>query len=115
MLVPASFPDPLPSRALLAVGVAGHPVCLSCLLAYQYAIPCGLCVPRARSGRPSGPRRVPFACVCACAPAAFAPPPPLRLVWGTHHAQFRGRAPVGLFQAVHAPPRLLPQSRALSS
>ena len=40
-------------------------------------VPRGLCVPRARSGCPSGSPRVPFACVCTRAPAAPAPPPPL--------------------------------------
>ena len=34
---------------------------------------------RARFGCPLGPRRVPVACVCARAPAAYAPPPPLRV------------------------------------
>ena len=39
------------------------------------AIPRGLCVPRARSGCPSGSPRVPFSCLCARAPAASAPTP----------------------------------------
>ena len=40
------------------------------------SLPCSLCVPRARSGCPSGFPRVSFVCVCACALAASAPPPP---------------------------------------
>ena len=40
-----------------------------------HAIPRGLCVPRARSGCPSGSPRVSLSCVCARAPAASAPPP----------------------------------------
>ena len=39
-------------------------------------IPCGLRVPRARSGCPSGPGRVSVACVCARGLAAYAPLPP---------------------------------------
>ena len=66
----------LPSRpACPALRVAGRPVRVSLTLARWYAIPRGLCVPRARSGCPSGSPRVPFACVCARAPAASAPPP----------------------------------------
>ena len=59
-----------PALASLAVH-AGTPC--------RYAMPCGLCVPQARSGYPSGPRRVSVACVCDRARAAFAPPPPLRV------------------------------------
>ena len=74
-----AFASPLchspPSPALLAVRVAVCPIEVSLPLACRYVIPCGLCVPRAPSGRPSGPRRLPVASVCACAPAAFAPPP----------------------------------------
>ena len=70
-----SLPFP-PSRfACPALRVAGCPVRVSLTLARWYAIPRGLCVPRARSGCPSGGPRVPFACVCARAPAASAPPP----------------------------------------
>ena len=66
-----------PSRpACLALRVAGRPVRVSRTLARWYAIPRGLCVPRARSGCPSGSPRVPFACVRARAPAASAPLPP---------------------------------------
>ena len=65
-----------PSRpACPALRVAGRPVRVSLTLARWYAIPRGLCVPRARSGCISGSLRVPFACVCARAPAASAPPP----------------------------------------
>ena len=73
-VVSLSFP---PSRpACPALRVAGHPVQVSLTLARWYAIPRGLCVPSARSGCPSGSPCVPFACVCARAPAASAPPPP---------------------------------------
>ena len=72
-VVSLSFP---PSRpACSALRVAGRPVRVSITLARPYAIPCGLCVPRARSGCPSGSPRVPLSCVCARAPAASAPPP----------------------------------------
>ena len=40
------------------------------------------------------------------------PPPPPGFVWRAHYARFGCRAPVGPFQAVHAPPRLLLRSRA---
>ena len=69
-----------PSRpAFPALRVAGGPVWVSLTLARWYAIPCGLCFPRAWSGCPSGIPRVPFACVCAPALAASAPflPPPV--------------------------------------
>ena len=56
--------------------VADCPVRVSLPVACRYAIPCGLCVPRARSGCPSGLCRVSVACVCAHAPAAYAPLPP---------------------------------------
>ena len=72
-VVSLSFP---PSRpACPALRVAGCPVRVSLILARWYAIPRSLCVPRARSGCPSGSPRVPFACVCARAPAASALPP----------------------------------------
>ena len=71
-VVSLSFP---PSRpACSALRVAGRPVSVSLTLARWYAIPRGLCVPRARSGCPSGSPRVPLTCVCARAPAASAPP-----------------------------------------
>ena len=80
--VPGVVSSPhLPFRpACPALRVAGRPVRVSLALARWYAIPCGLCVPPARSGCPSGIPRVPFVCVCARAPAASAPPPPPRAV-----------------------------------
>ena len=72
-VVSLSFPPSCPACSVLCV--AGRPVRVSLTLARWYAIPRGLCVPRARSGCPSGSPRVPFTCVCARAPAASAPPP----------------------------------------
>ena len=69
-----SLPFPPSRPACPALRVAGRPVRVSLTLARWYAIPRGLCVPRARAGCPSGSPRVPFACVCARAPAASAPP-----------------------------------------
>ena len=66
---------PLPAPRFLRC-VAGRPVRVSLILARWYAIPCGLCVLRARSGRPSGIPRASFVCVCARAFAASAPPRP---------------------------------------
>ena len=63
------------SPALFAVRVAGRPFRVPLPLACQYAIPCGLCVPRARSGCHSGPRRVPVGCVCVSASDGFRAPP----------------------------------------
>ena len=70
-----SLPFPPSRPACPALRVAGCPVRVSLTLARWYAIPRGLCVPRARSGCPSGSPCVPFACVCARAPAAFPPSP----------------------------------------
>ena len=70
-----SLPSPPSRPACPVLRVAGRPVRVSLTLARGYAIPRGLCVPRAFSGCPSGSPRVPFACVCARAPAASAPPP----------------------------------------
>ena len=70
-----SLPFPPSRPACPALRVAGRPVRVSLTLARWYAIPRGLCVPRARSGCPSGSPCVPFACVCAGAPAASVPPP----------------------------------------
>ena len=85
-VVSLSFP---PSRpACSALRVAGRPVRVSLTLARWYAIPRGLCVPRAWSGCPSGSPRVPLSCVCARAPAASAPPPPW-VVWRAHLALSR--------------------------
>ena len=69
-----SLPFPPFCPACSALRVAGRPVRVSLTLARTYAIPRGLCVPRARSGCPSGSPRVPIACVCARTPAASAPP-----------------------------------------
>ena len=69
-----SLPFPPSRPACPALRVAGCPVRVSRTLARWYAIPRGLCVPRARSSCPSGSPRVPFACVCARAPAASALP-----------------------------------------
>ena len=66
---------PLPARRVPRCVWRAVPSGLFLTLARWYAIPRGLCVPRARSGCPSGSPRVPFACVCARAPAASAPPP----------------------------------------
>ena len=66
--------SPVPPRVSHAA-CGGSPVRVSLTLAHWYAIPRGLCVLRARSNCPSGSPRVPFACVCARAPAASAPPP----------------------------------------
>ena len=54
--------------------VAGCPARVSLPFACQYAIPCGLCIPQAWSGCPSGSCRVSAASVCARAPAAYLPP-----------------------------------------
>ena len=72
-------PVPPSGPACPALCVAGRPVWMSLTLARSYAIPCGLCVPRGRSGCPSGIPRVSFVCVCARAPvaSAFPSPPPL--------------------------------------
>ena len=110
-VVSPSFP---PSRpACPALCVAGHPFRVSLTLARWYAIPRGLCVPRARSGCPSGSPRVPFASVCARAPAASTPPPPW-VVWHAHPARSRRWALVGPFHVVCAPLRVLPWSLAPS-
>ena len=114
-LVPGvvSLPFPPSRPACPALRVAGCPVRVSLTLARWYAIPRGLCVPRARSGCPSGSPRVPFACVCARAPAASAPPPRW-VVWRAHLARSRHWALVGPFHVVCGPPRVLPRSLALS-
>ena len=74
-----SSPFPPPRPALPALCVAGHPVRVSLTLARRYAVPCGLGVPRARSGCPSGIPCVPFVCVCARSLAVSAPFPPPRV------------------------------------
>ena len=108
-----SLPFPPSRPACPALRVAGRPVRVSLTLARWYAIPRSLCVPRARSSCPSGSPRVPFACVCARAPAASAPPP-RSLVWRAHLARSRHWALVGPFHVVRAPPRVLPRSLAPS-
>ena len=108
-----SLPFPPSRPACPALRVAGRPVRVSLGLACWYAIPRGLCVPRARSGCPSGSPRVPFACVCARAPAAYAPPPPW-VVWRAHLGRSRPWGLVGPFHVVRAPPRVLPWSLAPS-
>ena len=65
--------------------------------------------PVSQSGNP----RVPFACLCACAPAASASPPPW-VVWRAHLARSRHWALVGPFHVVRAPPHVLPWSLAPS-
>ena len=89
-----SSPSP-PSRAACpALCMAGGPVRLSLTLAQWYAIPCGLCVPRARSRLPSGFPRVSFVCVCARAPAASTPASPPSPGWcgtGTSRGPGAGR------------------------
>ena len=106
------FPLLPPSRpAYPALRVAGRPVRVSLTLARWYAIPVGLCVPRARSGCPSGGPRVSFSCVCARALAVSAP---RWVVWRAHLAWSRHWALVGPFHVVRAPPRVLPRSRAPS-
>ena len=109
-VVSSPFPPSCPTFPALCV--AGRSVRVSLILAHWYAIPCGLCVPRARSGCPSGIPRVSFVCVCARALAASAPPPLPGLVWRLHLARSRCWALVGPFHAVRAPPRVLPRSRA---
>ena len=108
-----SLPFPPFRPACPALRVAGRPVRVSLTLARWYAIPRGLCVPRARSGCPSGSPRVPFACVRARAPAASAPPP-FWVVWRTPHARSRHWVLVGPFHVVRAPPAVLPRSLAPS-
>ena len=69
--VPVLGSPPLlpPFLAPLTVRVAGCPVRVLLVLACWYAIPCGLFVPRARSGCPFGAGRAPVVCVCAPASA----------------------------------------------
>ena len=110
-VVSLSFPPPRP--ACSALRVAGRPVGVSLTLARWYAIPRGLCVPRARSGCPSGTPRVSLSCVCARALAVSAPPPRW-VVSRAHLAWSRHWALVGPFHVVRAPPRVLPRSLAPS-
>ena len=76
-LVPGvvSLPFPPSRPACPALLMAGRPVRVSLTLARWYAIPRGLCVPRARSGCPSGLGVGLFVCLCAhpaCAPPLLA-------------------------------------------
>ena len=109
-VVSLSFPPPRPACSTLRV--AGCPVRVFLTLARWYAIPRGLCVPRARSGCSSGSPRVSLSCVCARAPAASAPPP--WGLWRAHLAWSRHWALVGPFHVVRAPPHVLPRSLAPS-
>ena len=106
-----SLPFPPSGPACPALRVAGRPVRASLTLARWYAIPRGLCVPRARSGCPSGSPRVPFACVCARAPAASAPPPPawcgVRTSRGPGTGRCLGRSTWSVPLRVSCPGRLL--------
>ena len=91
-----SFPFPPSHPAFSALRVAGRPVRMALTLARWYAIPCGLCVPRAWSGCPSGTPRVPLACLCARALATAAPFLPPRVSVARAHrvvpVQGTGRA-----------------------
>ena len=60
----------------------------------------------------SGFPRVSFVCLCARALAASAPPPLPGLVWRAHLKRSRCWGLVGPFDAVRAPPRVLPRSLA---
>ena len=110
-VVSLSVPPPRPACSPLRV--AGRLVWVSLTLARWYAIPRGLCVPRARSACPSGSPRPSLSCVCARAPAASVPPPPW-VVWRAHLAWSRHWALVGPFGVVRAPPRVLLRSLAPS-
>ena len=79
MPVLASPLELLPALASLEVRVAVCPTRVCLPFACRYAIPFGLCSPRARSGCPSGLRRVSVGCGCARASAAFAPPHPVQI------------------------------------
>ena len=91
-----SLPFPPSRPACPALRVAGRPVRVSLTLARWYAIPRRLCVPRARSGCPSGSTRVPW------------------VVWRVHLARSPHWALVGPFHVVCAPSRVLPRSLAPS-
>ena len=102
-----SLPFPPSCPVCPALRVAGRPVRVSLTLSRWYAIPRGLCFPRARSGCPSGSPRVPFACVSR---GVRFPPP--WVVWRAHLARSRHWALVGPFHVVRAPPRVLARSLA---
>ena len=105
-VISSPFPPPRPECPALCV--AGRPVRVLLVLARWYAIPCGLCVPRARSGCPSGIPRVSLVCVCARALGVRAPPPLPWLVWRAHFARSGCRALVGPFHSFRAPGPSLP-------
>ena len=107
-----SLPFPPSRPACRALRVAGRPVRVSLALARCYAIPRGLCVPRARSGCPSGSPRVPFMCVRSRSRGVRSPPP--WVVWRAPLARSRHWALVGPFHVVRAPPRVLLRSLAPS-
>ena len=79
--VPGFVSSPVPpSRPVFPVlRAAGRPVQVCLTLTRWYAIPCGLCVPGAWSGCPSGIPCVSFACACARALAASVPLLPPRV------------------------------------
>ena len=110
-VVSLSFHPPRP--ACSALRVAGRPVRVSLTLARWYAIPRGLCVPRARSGCPSGSPRVSL-CVCVRSRSRGVRSLPRWVVWRAHLAWSRHWALVGPFHVVRAPPRVLPRSLAPS-
>ena len=110
-VVSLSFPPTRP--ACSALRVAGRPVRVSPTLARWYAIPRGLCVPRARSGCPSGSS--PHALyVSVRSRSRGVRSPPSWVVWRAHLALSRHWALVGPFHVVRAPPRVLPRSLAPS-
>ena len=97
------FPVQSPRPRVPRAACGGPFARVSLTLPRQYAIPCGLCVPWARSGCLSGTPSVPFACACTRAPAASAPFCPPRIgvaraprvvpVQGAGGAVPRGRCP----------------------
>ena len=104
-----SSPPPLPP--LLSLPRVPRGACrVSLALTYWYAIPRGMCVPRARSGCLFGARRVSVAWLCVRAPAVFAPPPPPAAFLRVYFARSPCRA---LVVVVRAPPRFLLESLAL--
>ena len=101
-----------PALASLAVRVAG------CLARCPFPSPAGTPFHAVCAFRGLGPVALWVHAACplrVCAPVLprrTPPPPPSGLVWRAPYAQFRGGAPVGLFQAVGAPPCVLPRSRS---
>ena len=97
MLVLASPLGLLPSRASLALRVAGCPVRVS--LPFCASRVLGPVAPRVRAACPLGV-------------GALVLPWRTRLSPSGRYARFWCRAPVGPFQAVRAPPHFLPRSGA---